>query len=138
VPAPAQHASTFRLLRDWLQLDMEHLLVRPEANGLPPRNLLQNLPLSTLVQVGSTVRNLVLAIVTVSIDTYAADVDTAEDIANAIMTGVDIRLPGYTTPDGAAWVKETTVVSGPKQLPYDSTAIGRLGAIYQITVRSQL
>jgi hypothetical protein len=138
VTAPAQHASAFRLLRDWLQFDMQHPLVRPEANGLPPRNLLMNLPLSALVQVGSTVRSLVLAIVTVSIDTYAADVDSAEDIANAIMTGFSIRLPGYMSEDRSAWVKDTGVVSGPKQLPYDSTALGRVGAIYQITVRSQL
>jgi len=103
-----------------------------------PANLADVLPVIQVERFGGGDSVLTLDDANVDIDVYAADLASAEDLAEQVRLFLRAGLPGTVVADGAAVVSRVRTITGPSRLPYDNTGLVRVGAAYQVTLHSRL
>jgi hypothetical protein len=121
----SNHVSTFAFLKTFLT-DRGH----PNIWREPPANIDYALPIHVITRFGGGNENVVVDLPRV--DTFAADIDSAEAIAEQIRTLMLTALVGYAST--GATVLRVRVMTGPRQLPWLSSNVYRIGATYELRV----
>jgi hypothetical protein len=103
-----------------------------------PANLADVLPVIQVDRIGGGDDVISIDHATVDVDVYAADMASAEDLAEQVRMLLRTDLPGRLVADGSAVVSRVRTITGPNRLPYDNTGLTRIGAAYQVTLHSRL
>lgn len=116
------------LVQEFLQIEF------PAARAVTelPSKLTAALPVHRVHWLGG-VRTRNLSAARLTIETFAADRESARAAATAVMDAMTLRLPGLTMSDG--YVTEVTCNSLPQTIPYSNPAVRACTTAFDVHVR---
>lgn len=99
-----------------------------------PANLAAEVPLIRCVRFGGGDDVITIDKPVLDIEAFAADRDSAFELAELIRSDFRLRLPGYHTAAGTVAAVRTLI--GPGWRPYDNTNVVRVGASYEVAIHA--